>query len=220
MEGEVQLRARGVGNTLYTKVPMSTIDFGTEYTHKTVPKQFFLENRGRKPMKIMWVRQNKMDRKKKTGDAAIKNAPESAALMKRTGSISGEAKEEEQFVFSVFPDQITLNPKMGIMIEVRAYSHHIGPVTEQWECQVLIGSERKPKPAIKSSITANFITPSLQFNSPDLKFKYEWEKGVPAQPKIENLTIKNTGPLKTTLGLKIEPPFSCSVETLTLEKDA
>jgi len=45
---------------------------------------------------------------------------------------------------------------------------------------VLIGSERKPKPAFKSNITANFITPSLQFNSPDLKFKYEWEKGVPA----------------------------------------
>jgi len=82
--------------------------------------------------------------------------------MKRTGSILGEnAKEEEQFVFSVVPEQISLGPKMGIMIEVRAFSHHIGPISEQWECQVLIGSERKPKTGIKSVITANFITPSL-----------------------------------------------------------
>ena len=101
--------------------------------------------------------------------------------MKRTGSISGEnAKEEEQIVFSVVPDQITLGPKMGIMVEVRAYSHHIGPLSEQWECQVLIGSERKPRAAISSVIKANFITPSLEFNNPKLEFKYEWEKGVPA----------------------------------------
>jgi len=223
MDVEVQLRAKGIGNTLYTKVPMNQIDFGTEYTHKTVPRQFFLENRGRKPMKIMWVRQQNKDRKKKTGadETSKKTLTESATAMKRTGSISGEnQKEEEQFVFSVVPDQITLGPKMGIMIEVRAFSHHVGQISEPWECQVLIGSERKPKPAIKSNITANFITPSLLFNNPDLKFKYEWEKNVIAQPKIEQLTIKNTGPLKTTLGLKIEPPFSCSVETLTLEKDA
>lgn len=48
--------------------------------------------------------------------------------MKRTGSVSGEIKEEEkeQLVFSVVPDQVTLGPKMGIMVEIRAYSHHIG----------------------------------------------------------------------------------------------
>ena len=48
--------------------------------------------------------------------------------MKRTGSVSGaeHQKEDEQFVFSVVPEQITLGPKMGIMIEVRAFSQHIG----------------------------------------------------------------------------------------------
>jgi len=48
--------------------------------------------------------------------------------MKKTGSVSGAGgegagKDEEQFVFSVVPDQVTLGPKMGIMIEVRAFSH-------------------------------------------------------------------------------------------------
>ncbi len=38
MDVEVQLRAKGIGNTLYTKTPMNQIDFGTEYTHKTVPR--------------------------------------------------------------------------------------------------------------------------------------------------------------------------------------
>ena len=130
MDVEVQLRAKGVGSTLFTKDPlkMTIIDFGTEYTYKTVPRQYFLENRGRKPMKIMWVRQNNKP-KKKAGDVANAKSTttDAAAIMKRTGSVSGEnGKEEEQFIFSVVPDQITLGPKMGIMVEVRAYSHHIG----------------------------------------------------------------------------------------------
>jgi len=106
---EVQLRARGTGCTLYNKEvckaqAMLAVDFGTEYTYKQVPRQYFLENRGRKPMKIIWVRQNKVDRKKKQGEIQQK-ASDSTALMKRTGSILGEnAKEEEQFVFSVVPE--------------------------------------------------------------------------------------------------------------------
>ena len=71
MDVEVQLKAKGIGNTLYVnpKTPMTNIDFGTEYTYKTVPRQYFLENRGRKPMKIMWVRQN-VKQKKKAGEGA------------------------------------------------------------------------------------------------------------------------------------------------------
>ena len=64
----------------------------------------------------MWVRQQNKDRKKQKNDEASKKTiTDSAAVMKRTGSVSGEhTKEEEQFVFSVVPDQITLGPKMGI----------------------------------------------------------------------------------------------------------
>ena len=91
MDVEVQLKAKGVGNTLFTRVDMKQIDFGTEYTYKQVPRQYFLENRGRKPMKIMWVRQNIKQKKKPTDAAGAKSTTTDAgALMKRTGSISGE----------------------------------------------------------------------------------------------------------------------------------
>ena len=40
-----------------------------------------------------------------------------------------------------------------------------------------------------------------------------------AQTIVKELKLKNTGPLKTTLGLRIEQPFNCKVEKLTLEKD-
>lgn len=53
---EVNLTAKGVGSTLFCKQDLRNIDFGTEYTHKIVPKQFFLENRGRKQMRITWIR--------------------------------------------------------------------------------------------------------------------------------------------------------------------
>jgi hydrocephalus-inducing protein len=49
---EVNLLAKGTGHTLWCKPLMDAatrnIDFGTEYTHRVVSKQFFLENRGRK----------------------------------------------------------------------------------------------------------------------------------------------------------------------------
>jgi hydrocephalus-inducing protein len=72
---EVNLTAKGIGSTLYCKQDLRNIDFGTEYTHKVVPKQFFLENRGRKPMKITWVRQvkpQKKDNKEKAEAVAAK----------------------------------------------------------------------------------------------------------------------------------------------------
>jgi len=69
---------------------------------------------------------------------------------------------------------------------------------------VLIGSDRKPKNVFSPLVFGNFITPSLQFNHPQLKFKYLWEKGVPAAAIQEELKISNMGPLATTINLKID----------------
>jgi len=131
---EVALKARGNGSTLYCKEDLRQIDFGTEYTYKNVPRQFFLENRGRKQMKVMWVRVNqKKDKKKpvegKDGAASATNV----SALKKTGSIMGESKDtEEQFVFTVVPDTVTLGAKMGIMVEFRAFSQNIGHISEPW----------------------------------------------------------------------------------------
>ena len=135
---EVALRAKGVGSTLYCKEDLRNIDFGTEYTHKNVPKQFFLENRGRKPMKIIWARQKKMEKKPK-GAEEVKGDPKAATSKgpaKPAIVLPGqeESKQEEQFVFTVVPTEITLNPRMGIMVEFRANSFQIGKISEPWQC--------------------------------------------------------------------------------------
>jgi hydrocephalus-inducing protein len=65
---EVGLKAKGTGSTLFCRNNLETIDFGVEYTHQNITKEFFLENRGRKPMKIQWVRTTKLDKKKKQTD--------------------------------------------------------------------------------------------------------------------------------------------------------
>lgn len=123
-------------------------------------------------------------------------------------------------MFTVIPETVVLNPKMGIMIEFRANSSSVGKMSEPWQCQVIIGNDRKPKNVYNPLVFGNFITPSLQFNHPQLKFKYLWEKGVPAAAIQEELKISNMGPLATTINLKIDQPFSCLSEKLTLEKDA
>ena len=44
---EVALRAKGCGSTLFCKDNLNLVEFGTEYTHNNITKEFFLENRGR-----------------------------------------------------------------------------------------------------------------------------------------------------------------------------
>ena len=79
-----------------------------------------------------------------------------------------------------------------------------------------IVGERKGKTAFVSKILGEFITPSLKFSEAKLAFKYLWEKGVASMPITKQLSIANAGPLPTTISLKIDPPFSCPTEKLTL----
>jgi hypothetical protein len=113
---EVVLKAKGTGSTLFCKeLLMNTpVDFGTEYTHQNITKEFFLENRGRKPMKIQWVRTTKMDSKKKKQLDAKKGDP---AKPQGADSIVTEKEDEEvKFVFAVVPETMQLNPKMGYKV--------------------------------------------------------------------------------------------------------
>jgi len=177
-------------------------------------------------MKIQWVRNTKAERKpaatpgnkKAEGGKAGASDKASNAGADAASTQGGAEKEEEQkIVFSIIPDQILLNPKMGIMIQVRANSTTVGKIVESWLCNVTSGGDRKPKVAYNASIQGDFITPQLNFSEAKLFFKYLWEKGVPSMPIQKTLQITNGGPLPTTMNLLIDPPFSCATEKLSLQ---
>jgi hypothetical protein len=105
---------------------------------------------------------------------------------------------------------------MGYRVQFKANSNTIGEAKEEWVCSTTIQGERKPKPVITSKIIGNFITPSISFSEQRLAFVYQWEKGVASRPISKPLTIQNSGPLPTTITLKIDPPFSCPTEKLVL----
>jgi len=69
-------------------------------------------------------RKNKKDPKGDTKKDGAK--PENGAIVEA----DDKADENNKFVFFVVPDTITLNPKMGIMIQVRANSLNVGKITE------------------------------------------------------------------------------------------
>lgn len=213
---EVALRAKGTGSTLFCKDNLNVIDFGTEYTHSQVTKDFFLENRGRKQMKIQWVRNMKAERKPATKDGAKKDDKASEIASTQGGAAEKDAPEEAKAVYSIVPDQIVLNPKMGIMVQVRANSTTVGKIVENWLCNVTSGGERKPKVAYNANIQGDFMIPQLAFSEAKLFFKYLWEKGVPSMPISKVLDITNSGPLPTSMNILIDPPFSCATEKLTL----
>ena len=90
---EVALRAKGIGSTLYCKENLNVIDFGTEYTHSNITKEFFLENRGRKQMKIQWVRNMKLERKPSTAKDGKK--PEAGKATDKSSNNGGEASSNQ-----------------------------------------------------------------------------------------------------------------------------
>ena len=184
-------------------------------------------------MKIQWVRNMKLERKpvgkegskdgaaSKKGDtlpSKVNDKSSNAGGVEGStlGGASGEKEEEIKIVYSITPDTIVLNPKMGIMIQVRANSTLVGKIVENWLCNVTSGGERKPKVAYNASIQGDFMTPQLNFTEAKLFFKYLWEKGIPSMPISKTLEITNSGPLPTSMNLLIDPPFSCATEKLTL----
>ena len=112
---------------------------------------------------------------------------------------------------------MTLNPRMGYKVQFRANSFNIGKVIENWVCLGTILNDRKAKILFDTNVMGEFGTPHLSFSDPKLDFKYIWIKGVPSTPITKTLSLSNAGPLPTTINLRIDPPFSCPTEKLTLE---
>lgn len=55
VDKEVSLKAKAVGSTIFCK-DISTISFGTLYTHKAQLQDVFLENKGRRVQNLRWSR--------------------------------------------------------------------------------------------------------------------------------------------------------------------
>ena len=110
-------------------------------------------------MKIQWVRTTKIDRKqvkKKDGDKSSDSPTKKsgdASMMSGAGGPGETVKEDEiKFVYAVVPDQIILNPKMGIPIQFRANSFNMGKIVETWQCNVTVGGDRKPKTVYNTTV--------------------------------------------------------------------
>lgn len=80
-------------------------------------------------------------------------------------------------------------------------------------------NERKPKILFETEVKGEFGTPHLGFSESKLDFKYIWVKGVASMPITKTLDLSNAGPLPTTVSLRIDPPFSCPTEKMTLENN-
>lgn len=53
---DITLKARGIGSTIFCKEDLTKVDFETLYTHRPKTREIFVENKGRKPQKLTWVR--------------------------------------------------------------------------------------------------------------------------------------------------------------------
>ena len=85
-------------------------------------------------MRITWIRQVKPTKKsdKEKSEAAQKKANQTTTSGVAPSESKKEEEEETKFVFTVIPDTVVLNSKMGIMVEFRANSSQTGKMQEPW----------------------------------------------------------------------------------------
>jgi hydrocephalus-inducing protein len=76
-------------------------------------------------------------------------------------------------VFTVTPVEIELRPRTAVTFTFRGSSAVCGTITETLVCQALVGKEKTPpKQVFKTEVTAEFVSPLLQFSAPSLSFSY------------------------------------------------
>jgi hydrocephalus-inducing protein len=149
---DVVLKARGTGSTIYCVENLEYLNFETVYTYKTIVKEIFIQNKGRKSQKISW--QKRKPEKKKNKDE--------------------EEKTEEEQVFIIEPESETIPPKYGRNFKFIAHSTKKGKISEQFQLISQIGTERKPNILKTMTIEGEFIQPNLIFSDKKLTFKYKW----------------------------------------------
>lgn len=200
---EVNLSAVGVKTTIFCKENITDICFGEQYTHRTITKEIFVENKGRRPQTLTWVQ------KKPTKKELQQKEEEQKKQSKKPNP--QQLLEQEHVTFWVIPEKQEIPPKYGYMFQLKAHGIKAGNLVESFSLNSQIGSDRKSYPIYPDiSISAHFIAPSLNFSERKLYFKYSWERDVPIMPLSKTLTITCSSRLPTNFVLKTLQPFQIS----------
>jgi len=89
---DVQLKAKGVGSTIFFKDNLDDINFGVLYTCRSVTRDIFVENKGRKAQVLSWQKKKITQKSKET---------------KKDGKKETESSNtEEENVFQIFPERV------------------------------------------------------------------------------------------------------------------
>ena len=145
VDKEVQLKARGVGTTIFRK-NLDFISFGTVFTFREQIIETFIENKGRRKQTLKWTKKNfgKVDGKNK-----MIKGDERQVSTQKTGksSLSTNSNSVKQFnipdTFSIVPNIVELPPKTGFTFKFKAYSAKVGKLSENFVLTAQIGNERK-----------------------------------------------------------------------------
>lgn len=188
---DIVLKAKGRGSTIFCKEDLENVNFNTQYTHRQTTREIFVENKGRKPQKLVWQRKP-LDKKSRAIEQDKKGKDKNK-----------DVSEEEPEIFNILPETVVLPPKHGIMYQFRANSTKRGKINEIFFLNSTIGNERKTNTLYTTTVEGEFIQPTLVFSEKKLHFKYSWEKNVPFSHISKNLEITCGSALPVNFFIKV-----------------
>ena len=225
-EQAVSLVATGVGSSICCEEDeeLKAVAMGTHYSNRLCTREIVLENKGRKPQKLVWSNaslnpsKDKEKDKEKAKKRAAAPAPADGDAPPRRPPV-GVAHGS---VFTVSPDVITLEPWQSCIFVVRGMCAAAGDVDEVLELTASIGNAKGGKPIFSTAVSATFVDPLIEFTEPDgLSFVHMHADGEEkAAPLLRKVGLKNVATLPLTLSLKCAQPFAVNTPEVALAPGA
>ena len=88
------------------------------------------------------------------------------------------------------PSEIELRPRTAAIFTFRGYAPKVGQVEELLVCETKVQKEKNSRTVFRTTFKADVSNPLLEFSSPTVHFRYDWEPDVLVTPQTQELSMR------------------------------
>ncbi|KAL4630327.1 hypothetical protein GN956_G15741 [Arapaima gigas] len=199
----IPVSASGKGTTIVSNRPFAPhLDLGTHFSASPYRYHFRLTNQGRRFHQLYWMTEGFSPFCRRTLPPPHSNS--SRGDGKRGLS---NAPESDGPVFILEPPYVELAPGQTADMVLVGFSKTSKVVQERLVCQAILGHKGGKERIMTVEVKCLFVSPVLDFSSPELSFYAESIMGVSLVPLYQPLTLTNVSSLPLSMELTLAKPF-------------
>ncbi|XP_063267034.1 hydrocephalus-inducing protein homolog isoform X2 [Prinia subflava] len=196
----VMLQAFGIGTTIVIDKPFGPeLNLGYQFSFLPCIRRFKLTNEGDHSRRLFWRVEWK--------SPAEEEGQSTSALSSPKAEDDSRSPKRTTPVFGLEPRSMELQPGQSVDVVLQGFSNIPQVVQDYVICEAAIGTGSMTKKIIETTITCQFIDPSIEVSARRFSFRVERKPSKVLTLQYKPLAIKNTCCLPLDLMLDLEQPF-------------